>query len=220
MISGPSGVGKGTIGRRLIASDQNIRFSVSVTTRERREGEVPGVDYDYITESEFNALAEGGKLLEYGAHLVNEGGIFMMDGLVAPGFLSIGDAAGFTVNTGLTIRGMDFAAGSAIAAAKAAHRALEAENYSRAALNTYLDELDSSWVGKDMLLYAGTPGFFENKALYSDIGTLASDIFYRAYAHDGTPRTRLSALAMRTVKQSRMGLKDLIRLGYSALRNL
>lgn len=165
-------------------------------------------------------LIEGGTLLEYGAHLVNEGGMFMMDGLVAPGFLCIGDAAGFTVNTGLTIRGMDFAAGSAIAAARAAHNALEAENYSRTTLNAYLDELDSSWVGQDMLTYAGAPAFFENSALYGELGVVASDIFYRAYAHDGTPRKHLAAMAMQAVKKSGMSLANLARMGYSAMRNL
>ncbi len=64
VLSGPSGVGKGTVGKRLRASDENIRFSVSVTTRLRREGETPGVDYLYITEEEFADLEARGKLLE------------------------------------------------------------------------------------------------------------------------------------------------------------
>ncbi len=64
VVSGPSGVGKGTVGKRLIASDDRIRFSVSVTTRARREGEREGVDYDYISEEEFASLEARGKLLE------------------------------------------------------------------------------------------------------------------------------------------------------------
>ncbi|MFQ8871022.1 MAG: FAD-dependent oxidoreductase, partial [Varibaculum timonense] len=61
----------------------------------------------------------GGKLLEYGCHLVAEGGKSMQNGLVHDGLLLIGDAAGFILNTGFTIRGMDLAAGSAQAAASA-----------------------------------------------------------------------------------------------------
>ena len=64
VLSGPSGVGKGTVGKKLRASDDNISFSVSVTTRGMREGETPGVDYLYITEDEFAAMEEKGKLLE------------------------------------------------------------------------------------------------------------------------------------------------------------
>ncbi|MBR6459111.1 MAG: FAD-dependent oxidoreductase [Actinomycetaceae bacterium] len=206
----------------IYTNSNSVSIGVVVRLDEMEDSTLSASDIHdaFLNHPSIAPLIEGGKLLEYGAHLVNEGGIYMMDGLVAPGFLSIGDAAGFTVNTGLTIRGMDFAAGSAIAAAKAAHHALEAENYSQATLNTYLDELDSSWVGKDMVTYADTPHFFDNKALYSDIGTLASDIFYRAYAHDGTPRTRLSALALRAVKESSLNISNLVRLGYSALREL
>lgn len=213
----------GLAGGGFIYTNRNsVSIGVVVRLDELEDTQLSASDIHdaFLDHPSIAPLIEGGKLLEYGAHLVNEGGIAMMDGLVAPGFLCIGDAAGFTVNTGLTIRGMDFAAGSAIAAARAAHRALEAENYSRAGLNVYLDELDSSWVGKDMVTYGGAPHFFENKALYSDMGTLASDVFYRVYAHDGTPRTRLSAVAMNAVKKSSMSISDLIRLGYSALRNL
>ena len=63
VLSGPSGVGKGTVGKKLRASDENISFSVSVTTRGLREGEIPGVDYLYITEEEFAALEKEGRLL-------------------------------------------------------------------------------------------------------------------------------------------------------------
>ena len=48
VISGPSGAGKGTICKRLLEQDSNIRFSVSMTTRQPREGEVDGVDYCFI----------------------------------------------------------------------------------------------------------------------------------------------------------------------------
>ena len=70
-----------------------------------------------------SSLVEGGELLEYGCHLVAEGGQVMQHDLVRPGLMVIGDAAGFTLNTGLTVRGMDLAAQSAISAARAAHRA-------------------------------------------------------------------------------------------------
>ena len=63
-------------------------------------------------------LLRDGELLEYGCHLTIEDGPAMTShDLARPGLVIIGDAAGFTLNTGLTIRGMDLAAGSAIAAA-------------------------------------------------------------------------------------------------------
>ena len=53
------------------------------------------------------ALLKGGELLEYGCHLVAEGGpLAMVHDLVRPGLVVVGDAAGLTLNTGLTVRGM------------------------------------------------------------------------------------------------------------------
>ena len=71
VISGPSGAGKGTICKRLLEQDSNIRFSVSMTTRQPREGEVDGVDYCFIDKPEFEKLLLDGGLLEYNRYLEN-----------------------------------------------------------------------------------------------------------------------------------------------------
>ena len=54
IVEGPSGVGKGTIVKEVLKRDPNIKFSVSVTTRAKREGEVEGVDYYFITDEQYN----------------------------------------------------------------------------------------------------------------------------------------------------------------------
>lgn len=54
IIEGPSGVGKGTIAKEVLKRDPNIKFSVSVTTRAKREGEVDGVDYYFISDEQYN----------------------------------------------------------------------------------------------------------------------------------------------------------------------
>ena len=64
IISGPSGVGKGTICERLI-KELNAWYSVSMTTRWIREGEVDGVNYYFISKDEFRKRIDEGKLLEY-----------------------------------------------------------------------------------------------------------------------------------------------------------
>ncbi|MBR6409358.1 MAG: guanylate kinase [Alphaproteobacteria bacterium] len=58
IIEAPSGTGKTTIIRELLAQDSNLKFSVSVTTRAKREGEVEGVDYYYITNEEYDSLKD------------------------------------------------------------------------------------------------------------------------------------------------------------------
>jgi guanylate kinase len=67
VMSSPSGAGKTTLSRRLLASDPNIAMSVSVTTRAPRPGEVNGKDYHFITHEEFARLRDRGDLLEYAA---------------------------------------------------------------------------------------------------------------------------------------------------------
>ena len=66
VISGPSGVGKGTVIKRFIEDpDLKLAFSVSMTTREKREGEVEGVNYYYVTREEFEKTIKEGGLLEW-----------------------------------------------------------------------------------------------------------------------------------------------------------
>lgn len=64
VISGPSGVGKGTICNKLL-SELNAWYSVSTTTRAPREGEVDGVNYYFITKDEFLKKIDDGEFLEY-----------------------------------------------------------------------------------------------------------------------------------------------------------
>ena len=68
VLSSPSGAGKTTLSRRLLAADAGLRMSVSVTTRKPRPGEVDGRDYRFIDVAEFARLKAAGELLEW-AHV-------------------------------------------------------------------------------------------------------------------------------------------------------
>jgi guanylate kinase len=65
VLSSPSGAGKTSIARELLAQDNNLQMSVSATTRPRRPGEVHGVDYEFVEPNQFRAMIDGKKLLEY-----------------------------------------------------------------------------------------------------------------------------------------------------------
>ena len=65
VMSSPSGAGKTTLSRRLLAADGNITMSVSVTTRQPRPGEVDGKDYHFISHQDFARLRDHADLLEY-----------------------------------------------------------------------------------------------------------------------------------------------------------
>lgn len=65
VLSSPSGAGKTTITRALVAKDRKLKMSVSVTTRPRRPGEVDGRHYHFITREQFDAMVAKGELLEH-----------------------------------------------------------------------------------------------------------------------------------------------------------
>jgi guanylate kinase len=65
VLSSPSGAGKTTLARRLMAENPDLRMSVSVTTRPMRPGEVDGKDYFFIDKARFDKMVKGSELLEH-----------------------------------------------------------------------------------------------------------------------------------------------------------
>ena len=71
VISGASGVGKGTVVKAMMAQRQDLFFSVSATTRPPRPGEVDGQDYYFVTRETFEDMIARGEMLEYDEHAKN-----------------------------------------------------------------------------------------------------------------------------------------------------
>lgn len=71
VLSGPSGVGKSTVISELLSERKDIYFSVSFTTRAPREGEVNGVNYNFVSREEFERMIRDGELLEYAEYVGN-----------------------------------------------------------------------------------------------------------------------------------------------------
>ena len=65
VITAPSGCGKGTLRRALLKEQTDIRFCPSITTREPRPGEVNGIDYIFVSMSEFLKKRDKGELAEW-----------------------------------------------------------------------------------------------------------------------------------------------------------
>ncbi len=65
VLSSPSGAGKTTLSRMLVAETPSLRMSVSATTRPMRPGEVEGKDYYFVDRNRFDAMVENGELLEW-----------------------------------------------------------------------------------------------------------------------------------------------------------
>ena len=71
VFTGASGVGKGTVMKKILSADPNNWLSVSMTTRVPRDGETAGVDYNYISVSEFEKMAEEKAFLESACYCGN-----------------------------------------------------------------------------------------------------------------------------------------------------
>jgi guanylate kinase len=76
VISGPSGVGKDTVIKRLLEMDRNLIYSVSGTTRQPRPGEKPDQNYTFLTREEFEDLVRKGAFLEHATYNGNLYGTF------------------------------------------------------------------------------------------------------------------------------------------------
>ncbi|MEA2483945.1 MAG: guanylate kinase [Thermoleophilaceae bacterium] len=74
VITGPSGVGKGTLIRLLLARFPRMALSVSATTRKPRPGEVDGVDYHFLSPEEFQRRIDAGEFLEWAEYAGNRYG--------------------------------------------------------------------------------------------------------------------------------------------------
>ena len=71
VISGASGVGKGTVLGIMMNKRHDLKFSVSATTRDPRPNEVDGMHYYFVTKERFEEMIAAGELLEYSAHNAN-----------------------------------------------------------------------------------------------------------------------------------------------------
>lgn len=65
ILSSPSGAGKTTISRMLLTADDEVNLSISATTRRRREGEIDGVDYHFVSEQRFAEMVEKDEFYEW-----------------------------------------------------------------------------------------------------------------------------------------------------------
>lgn len=179
---------------------------------------VPQMVENFKAHRLIKPLIKDGKRVEYSAHLVPEGGLDMVPKLVGNGVLIVGDAAGFCINIGYAVRGMDLAVASAEAAAKAVVRAIKKTDYSKETLSEYLRLLDDSFVMKDLRLYKKFPSFMENDRIFNDYPQLAADVLTRMFVVDGKESVALRKKIIQEAKK--VGIGHIIMDGIKGVRAL
>jgi electron transfer flavoprotein-quinone oxidoreductase len=159
-------------------------------------------------------MLEGGSLLEYSGCFVEEGGFDRLPPLFGDGFLVAGSAAGFFLNTGFTLRGMDFALESGRLAGEAAVRAVRAKDPSRTGLASYRTALEQSFVMRELRAFRRSPDTFHNPRLYGDYPEILTRLLHRAFLTDGGGRPHLRKL----LSESYRGRASLFRIARDALK--
>jgi electron transfer flavoprotein-quinone oxidoreductase len=164
-------------------------------------------------------LVTGGKMIEYSAHLVPEGGLTMLPQLFGAGVLVTGDAAGFCLNLGYMVRGMDLAIGSGECAARAIMAAKREGDFSAESLSRYKTALDESFIMAEMNLYKKFPHFMENTPrIFAGYPEMASDLMAQLFIVSGQqsqPLYKKAGSSMKTV-----GALNLILDALKGVRSL
>ena len=111
----------------------------------------------------------------------------MVPELYRDGVLVAGDAAGFCVNLGFTVRGMDFAIESGRLAAEAVIKAHEAGDFSAATLSSYATALNYSFIMRDLKSFKGFPTVLSLRGIFKDLPELCDAIAGKVFTVDGEP---------------------------------
>ncbi|MDP4155700.1 MAG: FAD-dependent oxidoreductase [Bacillota bacterium] len=172
----------------------------------------------FTNHPEIAPLIKDGKLLERSGHVVPEAGSSMVSTLYGDGFLICGDAAGFCLNIGYMVRGMDLAITSGELAAKAVLAAKEKGDFSSASLKRYKDLLDNSFIMNDLSVYKNFPAFMENPRIFNQYPAMVSDIMAEMFVVDGKPAVPLRKKAMKHLKA--VGLINLVKDGLKGVKSV
>lgn len=159
---------------------------------------------------EVACLIEGGETVEYSAHVISEAGKGAFSKLYGDGILVTGDAAGFGMNIGLLVRGMEYAMASGYFAAKAVIIACEKGDFSAATLKIYEDMLKESFVLKDFDSFEKAPEVLDKPYLFSELPELAGNVMRDVFHVPNGPKEKIFASVKKhlTFKELRAVVKN------------
>ncbi|MBO8181524.1 MAG: FAD-dependent oxidoreductase [Archaeoglobus sp.] len=162
-------------------------------------------------------ILKEGSPIEYSAHLVPEG-YHVPSKLAANGILLAGDVAGFVLNRGLTIRGVDLAFLSGLLAAETVKEAHEAKDFSETTLKAYESKLRNSIVINELEAFKKASTLLSNLRFYETYPQLVCEVLKEAYTI-GENSQKIYPI-LREKMKGRISLLTLIRDLISAVRNL
>lgn len=174
---------------------------------------------EFLAAPPVERLLGGGRLLEYSAHVIPEGGYAALPQLVGDGILLAGDAAGLCYATGLNLEGLNLAVHSGVLAGQTAAEATGAGNVSATFLERYREKLEGSFVLQDLKRYRRMPAAFHLDRLYEAHPALLADFLEGVYRVDGRPKKGFGRLFLEQARE-RVGLRHLLSDAYRLWRGL
>ncbi len=175
--------------------------------------DAPGLMEGFTARPEVQRWIRGGELKEYSAHVISEAGIGAVPKLCAGGMLVAGDAAGFTLNLGLTVRGMEFAVASGVLAAETAIEALDGNDLSEASLSRYEKRLRESFVLPDMETFRSSREVLDRQRFFTVYPRFMCELFDELFTIGDKPKEGLYRTTKRIAKKYVLNmetLKDLL----------
>ncbi|ABI69416.1 FAD-dependent oxidoreductase [Syntrophomonas wolfei] len=179
----------------LYTNKDSISLGIVVGIKDLMQGQ-PAVQAPLLLDEfkqrpEIAVLIKGGETVEYSAHAIPEGGYQAMSKLFGDGILLAGDAAGFSMNIGVTVRGMEYALASGYYAAQAVIAAKKAEDFSARGLAVYQELLGQSFVMEDFKNFQEAPHALENPRLFQHYPEMLGNMMRDIYAVPAGPKNRL-----------------------------
>ncbi|NLO21668.1 MAG: FAD-dependent oxidoreductase [Syntrophomonadaceae bacterium] len=179
----------------LYTNKESISLGIVVGIQDLMEGapavQAPVLLDEFKQRPEVARLIKGGETVEYSAHVIPEGGLKSLTKLSGDGILVAGDAAGFSMNIGVTVRGMEYAMASGYYAAQAVIQAKAREDFSAASLAAYESMLGESFVMKDFKNFSEAPEALDNHRIYTYYPELAGNIMRDMYNVPAGSKERL-----------------------------
>lgn len=178
----------------LYTNRESISLGLVIGIRDSAESaeiDVPDLLDKFKNRPEISCLIEGGSLLEYSAHVIPEGGYDGLSKLYGNGIMVAGDSAGFALNSGFTVRGMEYALASGHYAARAFLKARETGRFDADILKHYQDLLEESFVLKDFRNFRNAPHVLENPRLFNYYPELLGSIMREIYTVPAGPKENI-----------------------------
>jgi electron transfer flavoprotein-quinone oxidoreductase len=170
---------------------------------------------EFKARQDVSPLIDGGRTVEYGAHLIPEGGFVQLPPPGLPGLLLAGDAAGFVLNTGAVMRGMDLALASGVLAGRSIVESRGSGFDAAVCLDGYRRALQRSFVMRQLRTHRKAAGVLSSERLYNRYPHRLVEWASRLFQVDASGEHLRARSALKSLRRDVLGwrgIRDLWRL--------